>query len=68
MTLGLNPLSLVVFSHLDWCFACVVCNHEIHCNVFTVHVSVYPRTNMIGHHIGEEMTEILKRIIVFRDR
>lgn len=40
----------------------VVGDHEVHCNVLTVHVFVDPVTNVRRHHVGKEMTEILTEI------
>lgn len=47
--------------YLNRCLASVVGNHEVHGNVFTVHVFVNPVSNIRRHHICKQVTEILWR-------
>ena len=50
---------VAVTRYLYRSLASVVSDHEVHCNILTVHVFVNPVANVRRHHVGKEMAEIL---------
>ena len=46
--------------YLNWCLASVVSDHEVHSDIFAIHVFINPVPDVGRHHVCEQVTKILR--------